>query len=108
MEQCRLADDSAFVKRYPEFVGYIKTLALERQPDHELGFNVPDSVYFSETRAYVTIPDFLLTPNFLRAVTRFIDCPAGIEFFQHCLCLRQRGETSDCAQKVRRQQEIRN
>jgi len=71
MEQCRLADDSAFVKRYPEFVGYIKTLSLERQPDHELGFNVPDSVYFSETRAYVTIPDFLLTPNFLRAVSRF-------------------------------------
>jgi len=71
MEQCRLADDSALVKRYPEFVGYIKTLSLERQPDHELGFNVPDSVYFSETRAYVTIPDFLLTPNFLRAVSRF-------------------------------------
>ena len=71
MEQCRLADDSAFVKRYPEFVGYIKTLSLERQPDHELGFSVPDSFYFSETRAYVTIPDFLLTPNFLRAVSRF-------------------------------------
>ncbi|HXM50305.1 MAG TPA: hypothetical protein VN956_20855 [Pyrinomonadaceae bacterium] len=71
MEQCRLADDRALVKRYPEFVGYIKTLSLERQPDHELGFNVPDSVYFSETRAYVTIPDFLVTPNFLRAVSRF-------------------------------------
>ena len=47
------------------------TLSLERQADHELGFNVPDSVYFSETRAYVTIPDFLLTPSFLRAVGRF-------------------------------------
>ncbi len=44
---------------------------FERQTDHELGFNVPDSVYFSETRAYVTIPDFLLTPSFLRAVSRF-------------------------------------
>jgi hypothetical protein len=75
LEQCRLADDSDFARRYPEFVGYIKTLSLERKPDHELGFNVPDSVYFSETRAYVTIPDFLLTPNFLRAVSRFATLP---------------------------------
>ena len=71
LEQCRLTDEGDFAARYPEFVGYIKTLSLARQTDHELGFNVPDSVYFSETRAYVTIPDFLLTPNFLRAVSRF-------------------------------------
>ncbi len=71
LEQCRLPDEGDFAARYPEFVGYIKTLSLERQADHELGFNVPDSVYFSETRAYVTIPDFLLTPDFLRAVSRF-------------------------------------
>jgi hypothetical protein len=75
MDQCRLADESDFAFRYPEFVGYIKTLSLERQPDHELGFNVPDSVYFSETRGYVTIPEFLLTPNFLRAVSRFATLP---------------------------------
>jgi hypothetical protein len=75
MEQCRLANDGDFARRYPEFIGYIKTLSLERQPDHELGFNVPDSIYFSETRALVTIPDFLLTPNFLRAVSRFATLP---------------------------------
>jgi hypothetical protein len=75
MDRCRLADESDFAARYPEFVSYIKTLSLERQPDHELGFNVPDSVYFSETRGYVTIPEFLLTPNFLRAVSRFATLP---------------------------------
>lgn len=71
MQQCRLAEEKEFVARYPEFVGFITTVSLDRQPDHELGFTVPDSVYFSETRAFVAIPDFLLTPNFLRAVSRF-------------------------------------
>jgi hypothetical protein len=71
MQQCRLAQEKDFVARYPEFVEYIKTLSLDRQPDHELGFSVPDSVYFSETRQYVEIPDFLLTPTFLRAVSRY-------------------------------------
>src|ERR1700704_1769155 len=75
LDQCRLADDGDFARHYPEFVGYIKTLSLGRQPDHELGFNVPDRDYFSETRAYVTIPDFLLTPNFLHAVSRFATLP---------------------------------
>ncbi len=75
VQQCRLASEGDFANRYPEFVGYVTTLALERQPDHELGFSVPDSVYFSETRAFVTIPDFLLTPNFLRAVSRFATLP---------------------------------
>jgi len=75
MEQCRLAQEQNFVARYPEFVGYIATVSLDRQTDHELGFTVPDSVYFAETRAYVTIPDFLLTPTFLRAVSRFATLP---------------------------------
>lgn len=75
VQQCRLASEGDFAKRYPEFVGYVSTLALERQPDHELGFNVPDSVYFSETRAFVTIPEFLLAPNFLRTVSRFATLP---------------------------------
>jgi hypothetical protein len=75
MEQCRLAQEKNFVARYPEFVGYITTLSLDRQPDHELGFSVPDEVYFSETRTYVSIPDFLLTPAFLRAVSRFATLP---------------------------------
>jgi len=73
--RCRLAQEKDFVARYAEFVGYIATLSLDRQPDHELGFSVPDSVYFSETRAYVTVPDFLLTPKFLHAVSRFATLP---------------------------------
>jgi len=70
MQQCGLANEKDFVARYPEFVGYITTVSLDRQPDHELGFNVPDREYFAETRAYVAIPDYLLTPKFLRAVSR--------------------------------------
>lgn len=70
MQQCRLSQENTFSARYPEFVGFIATVSLDRQPDHELGFSVPDSVYFSETRAYTAIPDFLLTPEFLRVVSR--------------------------------------
>src|SRR5213075_3018857 len=62
MDKCRLAQDARFSTQYPEFVGYIATLALERKVDHELGFNVPDQLYFQQTRQYVEIPDFLLTP----------------------------------------------
>jgi hypothetical protein len=71
MQQCRLAEEKEFVARYPEFVGFVATISLDRQPDHELGFLVSDGVYFSETRGYVEIPNFLLAPNFLRAVSRF-------------------------------------
>src|SRR5215831_12320362 len=34
MNQCRLADNRDFVKRYPEFVGYVNLLALARRNDH--------------------------------------------------------------------------
>ena len=70
LRQCKLASDGPFVNRYHEFVDYVITLALARQSDHELGFSVPDKQYFAETRQYVEIPAFLLTPRFLRAVTR--------------------------------------
>ncbi len=70
MRRCGLARENDFVARYPEFVDYVTTLSLELRADHELGFTVPDSVYFTETRQHVTIPDFLLTPAFLRAVSR--------------------------------------
>jgi hypothetical protein len=70
MQQCRLAQEKNLVERYPEFVSFIAIVSLDRDPDHELGFNVPDSVYFSETRGYVSIPEFLLTPEFLRVVSR--------------------------------------
>ena len=82
MQQCRLAQEKDFVARYPEFVEYIKTLSLDRQPDHELGFSVPDSVYFSETRPYVAIPDFLLTPTFLRAVSSYETLPQAKAILQ--------------------------
>lgn len=70
LKQCKLAQDDAFRNRYRSFVDYIDTIALERQPDHELGFVVPDRQYFAETRSFVEIPDFLLEQSFLRAVSR--------------------------------------
>ena len=70
MKQCGLTGQDDFLKRYPEFVQFVTTLSLERQSDHELGFTVADKAYFAETRQYVQIPDFLLSPAFLRAVSR--------------------------------------
>jgi hypothetical protein len=68
LKQCRMVDDASFAERYPEFVEYVRVLSLEHRRGHELGFEVPDRTYFEETKAYVTIPEFLLTPRFLRAV----------------------------------------
>jgi hypothetical protein len=75
MKRCRMAENTAFVARYPEFVEYVQALAISRLGDHELGFIVPDKVYFAETRAYTAIPEFLLTPRFLQAVSRFETLP---------------------------------
>jgi hypothetical protein len=75
MKQCHLMDDKDFVSRYPEFVEYIRVLSLARQKDHELGFEVSDQAYFAETREYVTIPEFLLTPRFLQSVRRWKTLP---------------------------------
>jgi hypothetical protein len=75
MRQCRMSEDGAFANRYPEFVEYVKILALSHLSDHELGFVVADKVYFAETSHYTAIPDFLLTPRFLRAVSRFETLP---------------------------------
>jgi len=75
MKQCRLTEDRDFVGRYPELVEYVKLLSLSRQDDHELGFEVSDQVYFAETRSYTAIPDFLLTPRFLRSASRFETLP---------------------------------
>ena len=73
--KCGLRDDARFRARYPEFLDFVTTLALARRPDHELGFTVTDETYFAETRAYVEIPAFLLTPPFLRAVSRYETLP---------------------------------
>jgi hypothetical protein len=70
LRQCKLAQDESFVRRYHEFVEYIEALSLDQQPDHELGFVVPDSEYFDETRQFVQIPDFLMNQSFLRSVSR--------------------------------------
>ncbi len=70
IRQCKLSQDEGFVSRHREFVDYIEAASLDRQPDHELGFTVPDKQYFAETRRYVQIPDFLLAPSFLRSVSR--------------------------------------
>ena len=75
MKRCRIAEDSAFVARYPEFVEYLQLLSISQLSDHELGFMVPDKVYFAETGKYVAIPEFLLTPQFLRATSRFETLP---------------------------------
>jgi hypothetical protein len=75
MKRCGIAEDNGFVSRYPEFVEYVKTLSLSRLDDHELGFIVPDKVYFAETRQFTAIPEFLLTPQFLLAVSRFETLP---------------------------------
>lgn len=75
IDRCGLAQDARFRSRYPEFLGFVATLALERRDDHELGFNIPDATYFEQTRGYVEIPDFLLTAPFLRAVSRSATLP---------------------------------
>ncbi|HEV7375455.1 MAG TPA: hypothetical protein VGN95_12100 [Pyrinomonadaceae bacterium] len=71
IRQCKLSEDESFVSRYREFVEYIEAASLDQQPDHELGFTVPDKQYFTETSQYVQIPEFLLTPGFVRAVSRY-------------------------------------
>ncbi|HMF56537.1 MAG TPA: hypothetical protein VK619_09350 [Pyrinomonadaceae bacterium] len=70
LQQCRLSQDESFSSRYQRFVNYIEAVSLELQPDHELGFTVPDRQYFEETRQFVQIPDFLMTQSFLRSVSR--------------------------------------
>jgi len=92
MKRCRMTEDSAFVARYPEFVEYMKALAISQLDDHELGFIVPDKVYFAETRTYTAIPEFLLTPQFLRAVSRFETLPQAKALLREINAGRSAGE----------------
>jgi hypothetical protein len=71
LERCKLSEDSDFINRHREFVEYVTTISLDRKPDHELGFNVPDKQYFEETRSFVEIPEYLLQPAFLKLVSRW-------------------------------------
>jgi len=92
VDKCRLTQDEMFRDQYPEFLGYVATLALARRPDHELGFNVSDQVYFAETKQYVEIPDFLLTPAFLRAVSRFETLPQAKAMLRELNAARTPGQ----------------
>jgi hypothetical protein len=69
--QCNLHEDALFMNRYRIFVEYMEAVSLDRQPDHELGFLVPDKEYFAQTLQYVQIPEFLMDQRFLRSVSRY-------------------------------------
>jgi len=71
IEQCKLHEDSIFMNRYRVFVEYIEAVSLDLQPDHELGFLVPDKEYFAQTLQYVQIPGLLMDQGFLRSVSRY-------------------------------------
>jgi hypothetical protein len=71
LQRCKLSQDQDFSNRHREFIDYVETVSLDRQPDHELGFNVPDKQYFDETRRFVEIPDYLLQPPFLKLASRW-------------------------------------
>src|SRR5256714_7353642 len=75
IQRWRLAEDSDLSQRYPEFFDYIRLLSLAGKDDHELGFEVSDKQYFAETTQFTTIPEFLLTPTFLRAVSGWENLP---------------------------------
>lgn len=77
IKQCKFSDDAEFVNRYQKFLEYVRVLSLAQQKDHELGFEATDQVYFAETQKFVTIPDFLLQPEFLLAVKRFETLPTA-------------------------------
>jgi hypothetical protein len=71
LQRCELSENADFIQRHREFVEYVATISLDRKPDHELGFNVPDKQYFDETRSFVEIPEYLLQPAFLKLVSRW-------------------------------------
>jgi hypothetical protein len=73
--RCKLENNPEFVSRYPEFVQYLKLLVLALDKKHELGFEVTDETYFAQTSAFTAIPEFLLTPAFLKAVRAFETLP---------------------------------
>jgi hypothetical protein len=75
LSRCKLENNPEFISRYPEFVQYLKLLTLTLDENHELGFEVTDETYFAETNAFTSIPEFLVTPSFLKAVKAFETLP---------------------------------
>jgi hypothetical protein len=94
IRQCRLSADNDFLSRYRVFVEYVETASLDRRPDHELGFVVPDKQYFAETRRFVEIPEFLLNQTFLRSVSRYETLGRAKSF------LRQLNSTRDPSEQL--------
>jgi len=71
IRECNLSGDNNFARQYRNFLEFVEAAGLERRSDHELGFLVPDKQYFTETRQFVGIPEFLLEPTFLKNVSRY-------------------------------------
>ena len=82
IKRCQLSENRDFISRYRVFVEFVETASLDRQPDHELGFMVPDKQYFAETSQYVQIPEFLLDQQFLRWVSSYETLPRAKQFLQ--------------------------
>jgi hypothetical protein len=88
----KLSQDADFVSRFPEFLDFIQAASIDRQPDHDLGFLVPDKQYFAETRRYVEIPRFLLNQNFLSYVSRFESLDQAKAFLRQLNSTRARAD----------------
>lgn len=71
IQQRKLSENPAFIAHYQNLLNFLQVLTIGNEPDHELGFNVPDKQYFDETRQYVQVPEFLLDKKFLHYVSRF-------------------------------------
>ncbi len=82
IQRCQLANDAELSQSYPEFFAYVKLLSIGGRDDHELGFEVSDKDYFAETGKFTTIPDFLLTQNFLRLVSGWESLPQAKSFLR--------------------------
>ena len=70
----------------------MKLLALARRDDHQLGFEVPDEQYFAETSQYTTIPEFFLTPRFLKVVSRAETLPQAKALLREMNATRAPGQ----------------
>lgn len=88
----RLYENAGFATSYKEFVEYIQAASRDQMPGHELGFIVPDKQYFSETRQYVGIPDFLMARSFLRWVSRYETLERAKAFLRRLNATRESSE----------------
>ncbi|HSQ19461.1 MAG TPA: hypothetical protein VLR92_03715, partial [Blastocatellia bacterium] len=88
----RLYENAGFATSYKEFVEYIQAASLDQMPGHELGFTVPDTQYFAETRQYVGIPDFLMSRSFLRWVSRYETLERAKAFLRRLDATRETSE----------------